>query len=388
MRRTTITLIGVLISAASVTSAATVSFQQTNLVSDGTVSAVTTDANLKNPWGLVQGPATPFWVNNQATNTSTLYDANGTPQPAGTPLIVTVPQVRAAPAGPTGIEFNSTSDFVVTKDAASAPAAFLFVGLDGSISGWNPTVDPTNAITAIDDSARSLFTGMTLTNAGAQNRLYIANGQASTIDVKGPDFQPVTTAGNFTDPATPQGLVPFNVRELGGKIFVTYAIPGPTAREEAEGSGSVSVFDTEGNLLQHLIDGGHLASPWGLALAPDSFGDFGGALLVGNFNTEGHINAFNPDTGEFLGFVADANGDAISNENLWSLKFGTGGAGASPDTLFFTAGLNDETGGLFGKIDAVEGGGGGGGAIPLPVFTWAAIPVVALVSAKAKKLLA
>jgi uncharacterized protein (TIGR03118 family) len=145
-------------------------------------------------------------------------------------------------------------------------------------------------------------------------------------------------------------------------------------------------------LLQHLADGGHLASPWGLALAPDGFGDFGGALLVGNFNEEGHINAFNPDTGDFLGTLSDDEGNPLSNDDLWSLSFGNGSAGTSPNTLYFTAGINDEAGGLFGKIDAVEGGGGGGGggggAIPLPVFTWAAIPVVALVSARAKKLLA
>jgi uncharacterized protein (TIGR03118 family) len=169
---------------------------------------------------------------------------------------------------------------------------------------------------------------------------------------------------------------------------VTYSIPGAEPDKASEGSGAVSVFDTEGNLLQHLTDGGHLASPWGLALAPDGFGDFGGALLVGNFNEEGHINAFNADTGEFLGTLSDSDGNAISNDELWSLSFGNGSAGTSANSLYFTAGINDEAGGLFGKIDAVEGGGGGGGgAIPLPVFTWAAVPVVAIVSARAKRLL-
>jgi uncharacterized protein (TIGR03118 family) len=376
-------LIAVLFTACAA-SAATVSFQQTNLVSDGTVPAITTDPNLKNPWGLTQGP-TPFWIANQATNTSTLYDGGGIPQPAGSPLIVNIPQTRATPPqGPTGVVFNGTNDFVITKDQASNPALFIFAGLDGSLSGWSPTVDPTNAITAKDNSATASYTGLTLANGGGTNRLYAINRISGTVDVKGPDFEPLTLSGNFTDPEVPADLQPFNARELGGKIYVTYSIPGAEPDTASEGSGAVSVFDTEGNLLQHLADGGHLASPWGLALAPDGFGDFGGALLVGNFNEEGHINAFNPDTGDFLGTLSDDEGNPLSNDDLWSLSFGNGSAGTSPNTLYFTAGINDEAGGLFGKIDAVEGGG----AIPLPVFTWAAIPVVALVSARAKKLLA
>jgi uncharacterized protein (TIGR03118 family) len=364
----------VLLTTLTSASAATVAFKQTNLVSDGSAQANTIDANLKNPWGLAQGPSTPFWVANQVTNTSTLYDADGVPQPAGTPLVVSVPQVRPDPQGPTGLVFNGTSDFVVTKAPNSGPAAFIFVGLDGSISGWNPTVDPTNAITAVNDSDRSIFTGATLANSGGSNRLYIANGLAGTVDVKGPDFQPVTPSGTFTDPATPQGLVPFNVRELGGKIYVTYAVPGEEADEEEEGSGSVSVYDTEGNLLKHLTDGGHLASPWGLALAPQGFGDFGGALLVGNFNEEGHINAFNPDTGEFLGTVSDVNGQPLENDELWSLQFGTGGGGSSPNTLYLTAGINDEAGGLFAKIETTSGPP----VIPLPAAVCVAPPVLAL----------
>ncbi|MGB7159836.1 MAG: TIGR03118 family protein [Tepidisphaeraceae bacterium] len=341
--------------------AGSVAFEQTALVSDGTdQTAVTTDPNLKNPWGMALAGPGIFWISNQRTGTSTLYNAAGTPQPAGTPLVVNIPAARPAPAGPTGIIFNGSSDFVVTKDSKSGPALFVFVGLDGQITGWSPDVDPTNAVVGLNDSDRAIFTSLTnATNKGA-NTLYAANGLAGTVDTYGPDFNPLAVGGSFSDPDVPQGLVPFNVRALGGRIYVTYAIPGPEASNEPEGSGAVSVFDTDGNLLQHLIDGGPLASPWGLALAPDGFGDFGGALLVGNFNEDGHINAFDPDTGEHLGTLLQANGEPISNEELWSLQFGNGQGGADPNTLFITAGINDEEGGLFARIEP------GGQVIPLP----------------------
>jgi uncharacterized protein (TIGR03118 family) len=384
MSRTTraaATLLGLMIMAPAAR-AATASFQQTDLVSDGTVPAVTTDTNLKNPWGLAQGPG-PFWIANQVTFTSTLYDGAGTPQPAGSPLVVSIPQSRATPPyGPTGVVFNGGTDFSITSGQNTAPALFIFAGLDGSLTGWNPGVDPTNAITAKDNSASAIYTGLTLSGS----HLYAVNRMSGTVDVKGADFNPATVSGSFVDPDT-QGLQPFNVRELGGKIYVTYSIPGGDPDTAEEGSGAVSVFDTEGNLLQHLISGGHLASPWGLAIAPENFGDFGGALLVGNFNEQGHINAYNPDTGAFLGTLSDADGKPLENDELWSLQFGNGSAGADPNTLFFTAGINDEAGGLFGKIEAVEGGGGGGNFIPLPVFTWAAVPALGVIAARARRLL-
>jgi len=340
-------------------------FKKTSLVSDGTdKSAVTKDPLLINPWGLAQGPTGAFWISNQGSGTSTLYDAVGTPLPAGNQLIVDIPAAKAGPKGPTGIIFNPSQDFQVTSGGKTAAAAFVFVGLDGQITGWAPSVDPTHAIVGKNDSDRAIFTGLTNTSNKGTNTLYAANGQAGKVDTYGPDFQPVSTGGSFSDPDVPKGLVPFDVAALNGKIYVTYAIPGPEAREEKEGSGAVSVFDTDGNLLSHLIEGGHLASPWGLTIAPDSWGDLAGALLVGNFNEEGHINAFNASTGAFIGSINGPNGKPLSNDELWSLQFGNGQMGSSPDTLYITQGIGDETGGLFAKLELTNGGGGQ--AIPLP----------------------
>jgi uncharacterized protein (TIGR03118 family) len=343
------------------TFAESVAFKQTALVSDGTdKSAVTKDPLLINPWGLAQGSTGAFWISNQGSNTSTLYDAAGTPLPPGNQLIVNIPAAKADPKGPTGVIFNPSGDFQVTKGANTAPALFVFVGLDGQITGWAPTVDPTNAIVGKNDSNRASFTGLANATNSSTNTLYAANHQAGTIDTYGPDFNPIALGGAFTDPDVPNGLVPFNVAALGGKIYVTYTVP-EEEEEETEGSGAVSVFDTDGHVIKHLIEGGHLASPWGLALAPDGFGDLGGALLVGNFNEEGHINAFDPDTGAFIRTLLGPNGKPLSNDELWSLQFGNGQLGSDINTLYITAGINDEAGGLFAKIEATTGQ-----VIPLP----------------------
>jgi uncharacterized protein (TIGR03118 family) len=343
------------------TFAESVAFKQTALVSDGTdKSAVTTDPLLINPWGLAQGATGAFWISNQNSGTSTLYDAAGTPLPPGNQLIVNIPAAKQDPKGPTGIIFNASNDFQVTKNGNSAPAAFVFVGLDGQITGWAPTVDPTNALLGKNDSDRASFTGLANATNGSTNTLFAANHQAGTVDKYGPDFSRITTGGAFTDPDVPSGLVPFNVAALGGKIYVTYTVPEEEEAEE-EGSGAISVFDTDGHLIKHLIEGGHLASPWGLALAPDGFGDLGGKLLVGNFNEEGHINAFDPDTGAFIRTLLGPNGKPLSNDELWSLQFGNGQLGSDTKTLYITAGINDENGGLFAKIEATTAQ-----AIPLP----------------------
>jgi uncharacterized protein (TIGR03118 family) len=338
-----------------------VAFKQTALVSDGTdKSAVTTDPLLINPWGLAQGATGAFWISNQNSGTSTLYDATGTPLPPGNQLIVNIPAAKADPKGPTGVIFNASNDFQVTKNNTSAPAAFVFAGLDGQITGWAPSVDPTNALVGKNDSNRASFTGLANATNGNTNTLYAANHQAGKIDTYGPDFGAVATGGAFSDPDVHAGLVPFNVAALGGKIYVTYTVP-EEEEEKTEGSGAVSVFDTDGHLIKHLIEGGHLASPWGLALAPDGFGDLGGKLLVGNFNDEGHINAFDPDTGAFIRTLLGPNGKPLSNDELWSLQFGNGQLGSDTKTLFITAGINDEAGGLFAKIEATAAQ-----AIPLP----------------------
>ena len=342
---------------AGVSPAAPLAFEQVNLVSNGAAVANFTDANLVNPWGLTQAPNGTFWVSNQGSGVATLYSYTGSPQP----LVVTVPAVRPEPSGPTGIVANGTPDFVISEGANSAPAQFIFVGLDGSISGWSPDVNPTNAIIALNDSDRALFTGVTPAQRSGQNVLYVANGLAGAVDVYGPDFLPVSVPGSFEDPNVPFELEPFNVAHINDKLYVTYAIPGPVAIDETEGSGAISVFDLDGNYLQTLVQEGPLASPWAMTLAPEDFGDFGGALLVGNFNRDGYINAFDPDTGEHLGRMLDESGQPIGNEGLWTLIFGNGQGLSDVNTLYFTAGINGEQDGLFGAIRAT-----GATAIPLP----------------------
>jgi uncharacterized protein (TIGR03118 family) len=333
-------------------SASTV-FTQTNLVVDSNPPSGQADGKLINPWGLAVGPTGIFWASNQGSNTSTLYDSSGNKNS----LEVSIPQKKQAPQGPTGVIFNGSNDFEVSS---GNPAKFIFVGLDGSISGWNP-VNGTSAVTLKDNSASAIYTGVAAGNIGASNVLYTANRISGTVDVFDKSFSATSLSGSFSDPNLPSDLKPFNVVTLGDKVYVTYATNKTDPDQAEEGSGAVDVFDTNGNLLKHLIEGGHLASPWGVAQAPSSFGDFANALLVGNFNDEGHINAFDPSTGQFLGTLKDKNGNAISNDELWSLIPGNG---ADSDALFFTAGIRDETGGLFGKLTASESGGGQ--AVPLP----------------------
>lgn len=349
-------------------------YQQTNLVSDGTVPAANIDPNLKNPWGISFSATGPFWISNQVTGTSTLYNGNGQPFPVASPLVVNIPQNSAGPTGPTGQVFSGTSNFPLSSGGKSGNAAFIFANLDGSIAGWNPSGDPTQAVQVVPSSSSAIYTGLALGSNGGGNFLYAPNVLTGQIDVFGNDYQPATLAGNFSDPNVPSGLVPFNIENLGGKLYVTYA-PAANADDAPLGTGAVSVFDTDGNFLQHLTDGGQLASPWGLALAPSDFGQFGNALLVGNFSeTNAFINAFDQTSGEFLGTLLDENGDPINNSFLWDLAIGNGGNAGNSDELFFTAGVGNEQGGLFGKLEAK--------LIPEPaitsLFSLGLIPALAL----------
>ncbi|MGH2412616.1 MAG: TIGR03118 family protein [Microcystaceae cyanobacterium] len=332
-------------------------FEQTNLVTDdqdalmeeGFAPAAFTDPNLVNPWGVAYGHSGPFWVSNQGTGTSTVYKGNGEPFPVGSPLVVTIPQNSLGPAGPTGIAFNNTNDFILPTPTGGK-GLFFFANLDGSISAWNPS-QGTTAVRVVTPSVPSLYTGLAIGSNASGNFLYATNGITGKIDVFDKDFNPVSLSGSFTDPNIPTDFVPFNIQNLDGKFYVTYA--GPEADDAELGSGFVDVFDTDGNLLQHLIEGGPLASPWGITLAPDNFGQFSNALLVGNFNDEhGNINAFNPITGDFLGTLKDRNGNLISLPDLWALTFGNGGLAGKPNELFFSAGIGEQEHGLFGKLQA------------------------------------
>jgi uncharacterized protein (TIGR03118 family) len=311
------------------------SFVQTNLVSDVPGLAANTDPNLKNPWGISFGPTGPFWVSDQVTGVATVYNGSGTPQPAP-PLIVTIPG-----GNPTGQVFNSTADFTLSS---GGKAIFLFATLDGNIAGWNPSLG-TTAQTVVLGGPGTVYTGLALVSNGAGNFLYAANNAAGTIDVFDSTFAPTTLAGSFSDPGLPAGYTPYNIQNLGGTLYVTY-------ENESLGGGIVDAFDVNGLFVRRISANGAagpLEAPWGLALAPAGFGEFGGALLVGN-EDDGRISAFDPTTGAFLGQLLDENGQPIANTGLWGLTFGNGGNGGDVDTLYFAAGINEEQNGLFGSI--------------------------------------
>jgi uncharacterized protein (TIGR03118 family) len=344
--------------------AATV-YTQTNLVSDGFVPAAHTEPLLKNPWGISIDPDNgPFWVSNQVTNTASLIDGKGNVQS----LVVQIPQRTGGPQGPTGQVYNEDAAFNLSTGGKTGKAKFIFAGLDGTVTAWNSTGDRTKAVTAFASDTPAVYTGIAI-HEGA-GRLYVANNATNQIDVLDTGFKKVNLGADaFKDPQAPAGLSVFNVKNLAGEIYVTYATPGPTADEAEVGSGAVAVFDTNGKLLRHLASGGNLTSPWGMELAPAKFGDFGNALLVGNFSEDnGVINAFDRNSGAPLGTLNGADGQPLNNQDLWALKVGTGLANTRTDTVYFTAGVGDEEHGLFGAITA----GGGPQPIPLPAAIWTA----------------
>ena len=329
-------------------------FLETNLVSDLPGVAKTTDPNLVNPWGIVASSSSPFWIADNGAGLSTLYTGAGVPQS----LVVTIPPPAGGtpPAAPDGIVFNSTSDFVVTSGGKSAKAAFIFATEDGTISAWSPTVNATNAILEVDKSTATppaVYKGLALgSNTTNGNLLFATNFGAGTVDVFDKNFAAVNLGtGAFTDPTLPTGFAPFGISNIGGKLYVTYAMQDAAKHDDVAGAGNgfIDVYDTSGHLLQRLVSNGNLNSPWGLALAPSNFGSLSNDLLVGNFGN-GLINAYNPTTGAFVGQVTDVNGNAVYVNGLWGLSFGNGGSAGPTNTLFFTAGTNGERDGLFGSL--------------------------------------
>ena len=334
--------------------AATTTFQQVNLVSNIPGQAIVTDPDLVNPWGISHSGGSPFWVSDNGTGVSTLYNPATTDIKLG--LVVTIPPPPDSDPGttskPTGQVFNGSMDFVVTTTAGSGPARFIFATEDGTIAGWNPAADPTNAILAVDHSdAEAIYKGLAIAANAAGNFLYAANFHARTIEVFDKNFHQVQLAGSFTDPDIHAGFAPFNIQNLGGKLYVTYAKQDADGEDDVAGpaNGYVDAFDTDGNLLQRVATRGRLNSPWGLAIAPASFGAFRGDLLVGNFG-DGRINIIDPVSGEFLDQLRDANNRPITIDGLWGLIVGNGGNGGDADKVYFTAGPNDEADGLFGSL--------------------------------------
>jgi len=301
--------------------------------------AASLDANLENAWGMAFNPATGFaWVTAAETGKAEVFDGAGARQ-----LSVTIPPppAGAAPGHPTGIVFNDSADFQGDK--------FIVVTEDGTIAGWQAGA---NAVIRRDNSAAdAIYKGLAIATSGAGRRLYAANFHAGTIDVFDRSYTPVALVNAFVDPQLPADFAPFNIQNLGGRLYVTYAKQDAAKEDEIAGAGlgAVDVFDANGVLLSRLASGGALDAPWGLALAPSGFGKIGGAVLVGNFG-DGRINIFNPKNGAFLGQIKDAAGIPLSIEGLWALAFGTTSAGGHSQ-LYFAAGPNDEADGLFGRLD-------------------------------------
>ncbi len=333
-------------------------YTQHNLVSDISGIADQTDPSLVNPWGISMSPTSPFWISNNHSGVAAVYDGQGKPTPAASPIVVRipVPSGNTQPAAPTGQVFNDTPGFQISGQ----PAAFLFATEEGTISGWSPAADRANSILLIDNSTSgAVYKGLAVANTNNGPMLYAANFQAGTIDVFDANLTAAASTGAFTDANLPAGFAPFNVQRIGRKLYVTYAMQDQTKHDDVAGPGNglINVFDFNGNLLGRLVSNGALNSPWGLAMAPGNFGDFSNALLVANFG-DGKINAFDPCSGEYLGNLQDSADAAIAIPGLWALSFGNGRAAGDANTLYFTAGIpgpgNVEDHGLFGSIQVAD----------------------------------
>ncbi len=311
-------------------------YQLTNLVSNQIGNAKHVDPLIVNAWGLVYGPGGPFWISDQGSGWSTLYDGRGVKKS----LEVAIPSASGAGTGsPTGIVFNGSSDFQVQGWSA----IFLFATLDGTISGWAPQSNPNAAIIAVNNSASgAVYTGLAVTSKTSGNFLYAADVANNKVDVYDGTFNLVMS---FTDSTLPPGTAPFGIQDIGGLVYVSFA--------PADGSagGYVDIFQEDGTLVRQLASGKPLNQPWGFAVAPKNFGKLSNTLLVSNNTNAGTINAFNLETGQFVGTVKDTNGKSIIINQLWGIEFGGGTANnGQTNQLFFTAGPHNNLAGTFGVI--------------------------------------
>ncbi|MGH9343532.1 MAG: TIGR03118 family protein [Terriglobia bacterium] len=310
------------------------SLYQTNLVSDISGLALNTDAHLKDAWGMSFSATSPIWVSDRASGVATVYSGSGTIEP----LVVTVPP-GTAQTGPTGQVFAGPATSFTLN---GGPAAFIFDTLGGTVDAW---AGGTTA-TVVATTAGARYEGLALAN----NTLFAANFvSGGGINMFNSSY---ASTGNFNDPNIPSGYAPYNVQSINGKLYVEYAKVNPNSAIPIAPSGAggyVDVFDTNGHLLQRLIANGPLDAPWGVALAPDGFGSFGGDLLIGNFGN-GEINAFDPTTGNWLGTLTGTSGQPFVDSGLWAIAFGNSSANAN--ALYFTAGINSGNDGLFGNIQA------------------------------------
>lgn len=328
--------------------AGAVTFTPSNLVTDDQLAhaAQITDTGLKNAWGMSYPPSGPFWVSSTDGGTVRLYGVNpATQMTTQRPLTVSIPGEGSV----TGQVFNSTSSFGGNR--------FLFVSEDGTVSGWRPTLGTTGLIpaeTLVSASPNNSYKGAAIGSTGGHEYLYAANFKAGTVDVHKGDAGAPSLSGSFIDPGLPSGYAPFNVQNLNGSLYVTYALQNASKDDEVAGAGLgfVDQYTLNGNFVARVASGGTLNAPWGLAVAPSSFGSAAGDLLVGNFG-DGHINIYDPNTHTFLGQVLDANNHPVVIDGLWSISPGNDTMAGSSHLLYFTAGPDDEAHGLFGVLTPV-----------------------------------
>jgi uncharacterized protein (TIGR03118 family) len=361
-------------------------YTQKNLVSDisqpnnADGTKVILDPNLKNPWGLTRSsttptrPGSPFWVANNNSGTSTLYTGAGAIIPINGTGTVTVPPPKGSPAGtlstPTGVVFNgSPTDFQI---APSTQAVFIFATEDGTISGW---AGGQNAVLVVDNSDNgsangAVYKGMTSAEIKGQRFLYVTNFRSAKVEVYDTNFKPVHLGEDAFDPdgegdsdredrgaeRIPRGFAPFNIQNIGGTLFVTYAKQDAPRHDPVggDGLGFVELFTPSGKHIGHLQHGDWFNAPWGVVWTTRDFGEFSNAILVGNFRS-GWIAAFNGFTHKFIGFLKNPDDSLVTIDGLWSLTFGNDAGAGLANTLFFTAGINNETDGLFGTLTPLDG---------------------------------
>jgi uncharacterized protein (TIGR03118 family) len=346
-------------------------YKQTNLVSNQASLAPNRDANLVNAWGLTRSSKSPWWVSDNGTGRSTLYDGTGTAQS----LVVTIPpaDTSSTTGTPTGTIFNGDPN--AFQIAPGKSAAFLFVTEDGTISGWNPGVQATSAVIMVNNKDKSVYKGATIATATvggvSQSLLYVADFRRGNIAVFDATFKPVTLNPDsdedrdhrgpaFEDERIPNGYAPFNVQNIGGNLYVAFAKQDAAKHDEVDGAGIgfVDAFSPRGRLLLRLQHGSWFNAPWGLTLASSDFGAYSHDVLVGQFGS-GQILAFDPITGKFKGALNDANNNPIAIDGLWAIAFGNDATAGPATTLFFTSGPDHEQNGLFGSLTAIENVQGG-----------------------------